>query len=462
MSKYRRKPLHSLPPFRRLVTVASPLYFELSIGIGAGLIGITLAARISDSAAAAYALSNHIAAMLFIFFRIVGAGISVVITQNLGGSRRDVADRISRAVLAAATWVGLGCALVALLFATPLLRVMNAPADVLPLAVPFLMTLAPAILLDAWIASMSSIACAHFHARDALIVAIIAQATSLGLSVPLMFGGMGLPALGLPGFALASIAGRLIALWLCLRIWRTRLGLVPVARDWWQLKPRELGAVMKIGVPAAAENIAYRFSFMASVAVAGLLGSNALATQAYALQISYVALMFGLALGFAVEIVVGHMIGAGHLHDAHRLVRRALAWGFGLSVAATGISALLAPWTLRLFSNDASIIATGTFLLWLTVLLEPGRTFNLVIINALRAAGDARYPVIAGAASMIVVLAGGSWLLGVHAGLGLTGLWIAYAADEWIRGLLMWRRWVRLGWVPHARDAHRRMRNPLR
>jgi len=54
-------------------------------------------------------------------------------------------------------------------------------------------------------------------------------------------------------------------------------------------------------------------------------------------------------------------------------------------------------------------------------------------------------------------LAGGSWLLGDVAGLGLVGVWIAYAADEWLRGLLMWRRWVRLQWVPMARQSRRRL-----
>jgi Na+-driven multidrug efflux pump len=199
---------------------------------------------------------------------------------------------------------------------------------------------------------------------------------------------------------------------------------------------------------------------MVSVAVAGLLGAQALATHAYAMQIIHLVLLFGLATGLSVETVVGHLVGAGRLHQAHALVRRALALGLLVSVLVATAAALSGPWLLRLFTQDAQIIAAATTLLWWTVLLEPGRTFNLVVINALRAAGDARYPVLAGAASMVVVLAGGSWLLGVELGLGLVGVWIAYAADEWLRGLLMWRRWARLQWVPYARRSRRRLVQP--
>lgn len=170
-------------------------------------------------------------------------------------------------------------------------------------------------------------------------------------------------------------------------------------------------------------------------------------------------LLFGLATGFAMEILVGRLIGAGELHAAHRLVRRALGLGLVVSVGVAGGFALAGPWLLGLFTADPAIVALGSTLLWITVALEPGRTFNLVVINALRATGDARYPVAAGAASMALVLAGGSWLLGVHLGWGLVGVWVAYAADEWIRGLLMWRRWATLGWLPHARSAHRKLRH---
>jgi putative MATE family efflux protein len=442
---------HAVPPRPRLFSIAWPLFVELLLGIGVGLVGTALAARVSDSSGAAFSLGNQVAATLFIVFRIIGAGIGVVVTQRLGGAQREAADRVARAALGASTWIGSTTALVAFLGAVPLMRLMNAPAEVEPLAVPFLMTLAPAMLGDAWNAAMASVMRAHLRTRDTLAVIIAMHAWHLVLALLLM------PVLGLPGFALALLASRALGVGLHLWLWRLRLGLVPHWRDWWRSPRAELAAVLRIGLPGAGENIAWRLSFMVSVAVASGLGSQALATQAYTSQLMSVVLLFGLATGLAAEILVGHMIGAGALHEAHRLVKRALARGLVISVLVAATVAAASPWLLRAFTQDPEIIAAGTMLLWITVLLEPGRTFNLVLVNALRAAGDARYPVMAGTASMVIVLAGGSWLLGSKLGWGLPGLWIAYTADEWIRGLLMWRRWARLGWVPHARAARRNL-----
>lgn len=455
------EPSPALPPAHprpRLLPLAWPLFAELLLGIAVGLVGTALAARLSDRAGAAFALSNHVAGTLFILFRIVGAGVSVVITQALGGGRRETADAVARAVLGASTWIGGLAAVAAFLAARPLLHLLNAPEAVMPLAVPFLQALAPAMMLDAWNASMSSVMRAHLRSRDTLGVIIAMQACQIPLALLLMHGAGGWPGLGLPGFALSLVASRSLGLALHLLLWRARLGLRPRASDWWRLPRHELGAVLHIGLPGAAENIAYRLAFMVSVAVVGGLGARAVATHAYTQQVNMVVLLFGLATGFSAEIVVGHLVGGGQLHQAHRLVRRSLGIGLAMSVVAASCAALAGPWILSGFTHDPGIIATGTTLLWWTVLLEPGRTFNLVVINALRATGDARFPVMAGAASMVVVLAGGSWLLGAHLGLGLPGVYVAYAADEWIRGLIMWRRWAKQQWVPHARATHRRLR----
>jgi putative MATE family efflux protein len=444
-------------PRPRLFSLAWPLFLELLLGIAVGVVGTVLAARLSDSAGAGFALAHHVFGTLFILFRIVGAGVGVVLTQALGAGRRDAADAVARAVLGASTWLGVLVALPALVVPGALLGLMNVPAEVLPLAAPLLMALAPAMLLDAWNASMTAVMRAHLRARETLAVMVLMHLLHLALMGPLMFGWGPLPALGLPGFALALLLARVLAIALHLWLWRERLNLRPRRSDWWQLRRAELVEVARIGLPGAAENIAWRLAFMVSLAVVGGLGAAALATHAYVQQVMMVVLLFGLATGLSAETVVGHLIGAGHFKQAHRVVRRGLARGLAVSVAVATAAALLAPWLMRVFTQDTQIIAMATVLLWWTVLLEPGRTFNLVVINALRAAGDARYPVGVGALSMAVVLAGGSWWLGAHLGLGLVGVWIAYAADEWLRGLLMWRRWATLRWVPHARATRRRL-----
>jgi Na+-driven multidrug efflux pump len=46
-----------------------------------------------------------------------------------------------------------------------------------------------------------------------------------------------------------------------------------------------------------------------------------------------------------------------------------------------------------------------------------------------------------------------AWFLGIHLGWGLPGIWIAMATDEWVRGVLMYRRWKSRAWLKHAQRS---------
>ncbi|MFM5499285.1 MATE family efflux transporter, partial [Aeromonas veronii] len=92
------------------------------------------------------------------------------------------------------------------------------------------------------------------------------------------------------------------------------------------------------------------------------------------------------------------------------------------------------------------IITQVAQLFLISLILEPGRTFNLVVINALRATGDARFPLYMALLSMWGIAVPLSYFLGIMQGYGLVGIWLALTCDEWVRGLAMFWRWRSRRW----------------
>ena len=67
-----------------MLPLAAPLFIERLLGMAMGLLGSALAARLGDASGAAFALGGELSAMPFVLFCIVGAGVSVVVSQALG------------------------------------------------------------------------------------------------------------------------------------------------------------------------------------------------------------------------------------------------------------------------------------------------------------------------------------------------------------------------------------------
>ena len=82
----------------------------------------------------------------------------------------------------------------------------------------------------------------------------------------------------------------------------------------------------------------------------------------------------------------------------------------------------------------------------LSVFLELGRTLNIVMVNALRASGDARFPMMMGVIFMWGVSVPLGYFLGIHCGIGILGVWLGFFVDEWLRGLANTWRWRSKKW----------------
>lgn len=443
-------------PRPRLNAIAGPILGEFLLGMSVAMAGLWLASHTSDAAAGAFGLTHQVLETLFVIFRVLAIGLGVVITQALGGGGAASARRTAMVALGASTWAGLFAVGCVLFGDEVVLGALNAPAEVVPLAAPFLQALAPVLLLEAYNLSMAAILRAHLHARDSLFVMVVMHSTHLLLAIPLMRGVGAWDGLGLNGYALAMLASRAVGLALHLWLWKRRMQLVPRGRDWWSVPWAVLAPVLRIGLPGATVELVYRAAFMVSLAATARLGVEALATHSYTLQILKYVLLVSMAIGWASEIMVGRLVGAGELRQADALVRKGVRNGLLASGGFALLVALGAPWLMRAFTRDPAVIEAAQTLLWLSLALETGRVFNLVLNGALRATGDAIYPAAASVGSLIVVMGVGSFFMSRW--IGLPGIWLAYALDEWIRGLLMLARWTKRGWLEHARQTQRRVR----
>lgn len=437
-----------------LLALAWPIFIEQGLRIGIGTVDTFMVSHLGDNAVAGVSVANQFVMLFIITFAFIGIGSSVVITHHLGARDRQGADRISTTAIATNFWIGIVASLLVLAFSTPMLHLMQVPAGPMVYAKPFLALMGGTLFLESMNVAIAATLRAHTHTRDVMLVALGQNVLNVIGNFLLLFGLCGFPKLGVVGVAISSIFSRVVS---CAALWtilarRTHLRLQ--VRDFFSIHMERVRRVLHIGLPAAGENISYWIGFMVITMFSAHMGATQLATQTYTLNINRWVILFEISIGLGTEIVVGRYIGAGQFEAAYKELLRSLRIAFCLAIGGTVLLSLTAPWLLGVFTNTPAVIAGGTVLIRMGMLLEPGRVFNVVVISSLRATGDARFPVIAGFICMWGFWVPCAWLLGIKLGLGLVGIWIALICDEWIRGMLMYRRWVKRKWLPAAERSH--------
>ena len=439
----------------RISAIALPILGELALQAGASALITWLLSQ--QSAAAAVAVNTTLSLVFFfcVLGRFVTMGAAVVVTQYLGAARRDSALQLAGSAFHCSVWLGLASAVVLSVGAAPMLAAWSFPPELMPFAVPYLRWTAFTLIVEVAAMCLLALLRAYGHARIGLhmnLASYLLQLVGIGAVLHGVDGPVLSKMTALAGVALLSRAAFMLGLWryqrgvIALR-WAPRAPIV-----WSTLKP-----AMAIGVPAAAEYLAYQVSFFAIMKMIGSMGATALIAQAFARQVMNMTMLPCLALGLATEVVIGYQVGAGQLAAAARLMQRCLIGGVATGTLLALLAALFAGPLLGWFTTDAAIIAAGIPLLQVGVVLEVGRSINLVVINGLRASGDVQFPARIGVLSMWGLQAPLAYLLGLHTPLLLTGVWIAYAADEWVRGAGNLWRWQQGHWRRRARAARRRI-----
>jgi putative MATE family efflux protein len=431
---------------RSLFSLSWPILIDLLLHFLTPLINIIMVGHLSTQYLAAMTAGNQVFDLCITIFSFISVGCSVVIAQYLGARRTEQAKKAIHISIAFNFLVGLTFAVILFFFGYTGLKIINTPAEVIDNSFTYLHILGICLIPEA--VSLILAACLRVYgkAHAAMYVTLIANLITVVGNMIVLYGFFGLPQLGLLGVAWSTVLGRVVSVILlaCLLSYGLRIRFeIKYFISW---SKDLLGQILHIGLPAAGENVLWSLHYITAGAFIALLGVTSLAAQSIYFQLSLFIMMFGIAVSIGNEIQVGYLVGEKRFEDAYRRTFRSLKLGVGVTLLIVIVFWLSGPWLMTLLSEDQAVITTVLPLFLLSVFLEPGRTINIVMVNALRASGDAKFPLYMAIISMWGVSIPLGYFLGIKMEMGIVGIWIGFFCDEWLRGIAHAWRWKSKRW----------------
>jgi putative MATE family efflux protein len=427
-----------LPPDRgplvaSLLALAGPIALQNLIGSSLNLVDNVMIGSMGAKSIAGVALANQLFFLLTLFFFALGSGAAIFTAQYWG--KNDIAA--IRGVLGLALTVMTAGALVffgaSQLMPGTLIGIFSPDPEVIAIGSRFLRIASWGFLFQAVSLGFASVLRSIERVRLPLAASAISLALNTFLNWALIFGHLGLPAMGVRGSAIATAIARflemaiiVVAVYARRRPDGSRQILAARPRELFRLSMDQIRKFWIVVLPVVGNEVGWALGFMVPAIVFAHLGTSYIA--AYNIADTAIKLVIVVFLGTtnASAILVGKRIGEGRHEEAYAtanfLALLAPFMGAIMGLALAGCS-LFVP---LLFNVGASVRALAALGMVIFALDMPLRVFNWhVIVGILRAGGDTRY-------SMLLDV-GGTWLVSVPLCviLGLVlGLpyWIVYAA----------------------------------
>ena len=423
-----------------------PIFLDMFLHFITLIINTYMVTKVSVHLVGAMGAGNQVMDLFMTIFNFLSMGCSVVVAQALGAKQNELASNVIHASITSNTIFGIFSAIIIYVFGYNILNLLNVPNDLINDSFSYLHILGFALLFDGIGMVLAAVLRVYNFATGVMLTSVLMNVITIFGNAIALFGWFDLPNLGLQGVAISTFVGRLIGVFVLLymlirvakvRIYLSKLLVVPFGI---------LKKILSVGLPSAGENLLWMAQYMVAFGFIASMGEATLSVQTIYFQITLLILLCGASISVANEVIVGHLVGASEFNEAYTRTFKALWLGIFITLVVVLIAYALKYKIMDALNLDDGLRKIMLPLFTLSIVLEAGRTFNIVIVNALRASGDAKFPLITGLIFMWGLSLPLGYFLGIHLDWGIIGVWIGFCADEWLRGLANTWRWRSKKW----------------
>lgn len=412
-----------------------------------GAVDTIMLSQYSDESVAAVGVVNQIVMLAFLIFEVINIGTSVLCSQYLGAKMQKNMVQVVGVALLFNLVVGLLISAILHYGATTLLGWMGLRPELLKYGIGYMQIVGAFAFFQAISFTISASLRSADKAIYPMMVTVLVNIMNIIGNYSLIFGKLGMPALGAEGAAISTSVARGVSMVvLFVILFRKHIPRFPLHYfrpfPWVELKN-----LLKVGLPSAGENMSYSFSQVVITYFINILGNNALATRTYTVNIVMFVYLFAIAMAQGGAISIGHLVGQKKIRAAYLLGKYVMRLSILVSLVLSCVWAASGHFIFSMLTDNQEIIKMGVTIMMVDIIVEIGRAVNIYATNALRSAGDVNFPFYVGVAVQWTVSVGFSYLFGIYWGWGLVGMWCAFLLDENIRALLFVKRWNSMRWA---------------
>lgn len=430
---------------KRTLWLAGPLVVGQLTNFGMNFVDTVMAGRLGTVDLGAIAVGSSIWASGFLFVLGVLLAVSAAVSRLDGaGERRKVGEFVRQSL-----WLALTLSLGLWVYARSgewVMETMAVDPAVAGLSMEYLRAIswgAPALILMLVLRFFSE---GTGKTGPTMYVGMLGILCNIPLNAVLMFGVFGFPRLGAVGAGWATA----IVFWLQFFAfvvwihWREHYQKYGVFAHFTRPNRREIGALLRLGLPIGVMVFLEGGMFVASALLIGTLGAVPVAAHQVAMNYAGLVFMVPVGLAGAITVRVGNALGRGDPTAARRAGRVGIGLSMVFAVISAGVIIAIPETIVGLYTKEPEVVELAVALIFFAALFQIADGLQVSAAGVLRGYKDTTRPMIY---SVIAY-----WLVGMSVGtylafarnMGPHGMWLGIISGLSVAAVLLGSRFLKL------------------
>ncbi len=394
------------------------------------------AGRYSTNALAALSLSFPIFFLMLAMGMGFSTGATALIGHALGTGDRRGAARVASQGLILSLLVAAGIMAVGYATVPTLFRLLGAREEYLQICLDYMFVIlagTPIVLQVHMVNSVLNAQGDMISFRNYLFVATLAN---IALDPWFMYGGFGLPAMGISGIAAATILVQILGLIYLLRRAKATGLLDRRAGAHYRPDRQVMAAITGQGVPASLNMVTIALGIFVITYFLSHFGQQVVAAYGVATRIEQLVLLPTIGLNTAALTLAAQNGGAGLYQRVQQTIHKALIYGGAMTAGGAILLYFGSHFLMRLFTDDDAVVATGAHYLRIAAFIEYAYVILFVNTSVLQGLKKPAFALWIGLYRQLVAPPAIFWLTTRVWDFGPDGVWAGIFVITWSAAII--------------------------